>query len=422
VKKRLTLSLSAVAVVATAAALSACSSSSSPSTSASTSGTSSTAASSTAASSTSAASGLKGTPYGVDVITELTSVDPAPEDVAGAQAAAAAVNASGGINGHPLVVSSCDAGSGASVTQAVTCGRNLVSSSALAEVGDFEIDQDQVNSVLLAAGVPNIGPPPDGQSVLSSSNSFPLSGSEAAALSIPLADAGAKKIWVAYVNSPEAAAALPFTKAVLAMSHPATTVLGGIPVDITTTDLTPDVTKGASGDGVAMAMIPAQLASWLTAAKQASATQKLSASASALLPSTLKALGSNANGLLVDSGLPFVTSSEPGVVKFRAEMAQYAPGQALDDISINAWLGTWAFAQVARTISGPVTRASVLSAFSHLTDFNVFGMLPAGFTTTKPFAFPGLGRLFNTETVTGVVKNGQLVQTSAGYVPVFTKS
>jgi hypothetical protein len=62
-----------------------------------------------------------------------------------------------------------------------------------------------------------------------------------------------------------------------------------------------------------------------------------------------------------------------------------------------------------------------MSAFSSLTNFNVFGLLPSGFSTTKNFSFPGLGRLFNQYTVEGVVKNGQLVQTSAGYVPVFTK-
>jgi hypothetical protein len=62
-----------------------------------------------------------------------------------------------------------------------------------------------------------------------------------------------------------------------------------------------------------------------------------------------------------------------------------------------------------------------MSAFGNLTNFNVFGMLPPGFTTKKDFNFPGLSRLFNQETVEGVVKNGQLVQTSAGYVPVFSK-
>jgi ABC-type branched-subunit amino acid transport system substrate-binding protein len=355
------------------------------------------------------------------VITELTSVNPAPEDVAGAQAAAAAVNASGGINGHPLKVTVCDAGDGSSVTQAVNCARGLASSNAVAEVGDFEIAQDQVNAILAAAKVPNIGPQPNGQSVLSSPNSFPLAGSEGAAIGIPLADAGAKKIQVAYVNSPQAAAALPFTKAVLGVSRPGTSVLGGIPIDITTTDLTPFVTKGASGDGVALAVIPAQLASWLTIAKGGNYPQKLSVSGSSLLPSELKALGSKADGLLVDSGLPLVTSSLPGIVRYRQEMAKYSAGQAIDTISLDGWLDTWAFAQVARTISGPVTRASVMSAFGNLTNFNVFGLLPQGFSTTKNFAFPGLARLFNQDTVEGVVKNGVLVQTSAGYVPVFSK-
>jgi branched-chain amino acid transport system substrate-binding protein len=405
VNKRLTLSLGAVAVIS-ATALSACSSSS-PS------------------ASTSATAGggkLTGSPITVEVITELTSVDPAPEDVAAAQAAADAVNASGGINGHPLKVISCDAGDGTSVTQAVSCARGLVSnSSVMAEVGDFEVDQDQVNTVLNAAKVANIGPPPNGQSVLSSPNSFPLAGSEGAAIAIPLADAGAKKISVAYVNSPEAAAALPFTKAVLAASRPGTTVLGGIPIDFSTTDLTPYVTKGAGGDGVALAVIPAQLASWLTVAQSGNYRQKLAVSASALLPSELKALGSKADGVLVDSGLPIVTSSLPGVVRFRREMATYSPGQALDAISMSGWLSTWAFAQVARTISGTVTRASVMSSFSNLTNFNVFGLLPSGFSTKSDFSFPGLSRLFNQDTVEGVVKNGELVQTSVGYVPVFSK-
>jgi ABC-type branched-subunit amino acid transport system substrate-binding protein len=409
VNKRLTLSLSVVAVV-TATALSACSSSGSSSTS---TGTSTPAA---------AGSQPTGSPITVEVITELTSVNPAPEDVAAAQAAASAVNASGGINGHPLKVVSCDAGDGTNVTQAVNCARSLASnSSVMAEVGDFEADQDQINTVLNAAKVPNVGPPPNGQSVLSATNAFPLAGSEGAAITIPLADAGAKKINIAYVNSPEVAGTVPLSKAVLGMSRPQTSVLGGIPVDFTTTNLTPYVTKATSGDGVALAMIPAQLSSWLTVAKSGNYSQKLGVSASSLLPSELKALGTKADGVLVASGLPLVTSPEAGVVRFRSEMAKYAPTAALDAISLNGWLSTWAFAQVARTISGSVTRASVMSAFSNLTNFNVFGLLPAGFTTKKDFSFPGLSRLFNQSIVEGVVKDGQLVQTSAGYVPVFAK-
>lgn len=396
-KKYSTLSLCTVAIIA-AAALSACGKDKTD------------------------ASGLSGSPINVQVITHLTSANPALEAVAGAQAAAAAVNADGGINGHPLKVSVCDAGNGASVTPAVTCARKLVADTGIvAEVGDFEIAQDQVNTILAAAKVPNIGPPPTGKSVLSSPNAFPFAGSEGASLGITLADAGAKKIHVAYVDSPQAAAVLPFTKSVLARSRPGTTVLSGIPVQISTADLTPAVTKASSGDGVVLAMIPAQLSSWLTVAKGGNFPQKLSASASALLPKELEALGAKADGLLVAAGLPLVTGSSPGIVRFRGEMAKYAPGKAVDSISLNSWLATWAFAQVARTIKGSVNRESVMSAFGNLTDFNVFGLLPEGFSTTKDSTIPGFARLFNQSTIEGVVKDGKIVQTSDGYVPVFGK-
>jgi len=364
--------------------------------------------------------GLTKSPYVVEVITELSSVNPATEAYQGAQAAAAAVNADGGINGHPLQVKVCDAGGSTDVAKATACARSLVADkSILAEVGDFQIFADQSNEILKAANVANIGASPNAQSILSSKNAFPLQGSEGAALGIGLADAGAKTIQVAYTNVAQAAAALQFSQLTVGKARPQAKVTGGIPINLTATDLSPQVAKGKSSEGVALAMLPAQLSAWLTAAKSSNATQKLGASASSLLPSELKALGSKADGVIVVSGLPLVTSSMPGVVRFRDEMKKYQPNAALDGITLNGWLSTWAFAQVARTIQGEPTRASVLDAFSNLTDFNVFGLLPEGFSTTKEFDFPGLGRLFNQYAVEGVVKDGQLVQTSEGYVPVF---
>jgi branched-chain amino acid transport system substrate-binding protein len=397
----MTLSVAAVLV---ATSLSACSSSSSGGGSASSSN-----------------GGLTKSPYVLEVITMMTSVNPSTEAYEGAKAAAAAVNADGGINGHPLQVKVCNAGAGQGVAPAVACARGLVSDSkVLAEVGDFQLYADQSNAILAAAKVPSIAPAPSSASVLSSKNTFPLSGSEGAALGVALADAGAKKIQVAYTNVPQAAAALSFAKLTLGQGR-GMTIQGGIPVDLTATDLTPQVTEGAKGDGVVLAMLPAQLSSWLTVEKSGGFTQKLAASAGALLPKELAALGGKADGVVVASGLPIVTSSMPGVVRFRTEMAKYAPGQAVDGTSLNSWLGTWAFAQVARTMTGDLTRASVMSAFGNLTNFNVFGLLPTGFSTTKEFALPGLNRLFNQMAIEGVIKGGQPVQTSAGYVPVFAK-
>ncbi|MBL7500021.1 ABC transporter substrate-binding protein [Frankia sp. CNm7] len=367
-----------------------------------------------------ATNGLTGDPIVIEVITALTSVTPGTEAFEGAKAAAAAVNASGGINGRPLEVKVCDAQGTESPTAAVGCARELVADkSVIAEVGDYEAFQEQVNTILAAAGVPNIAPPPTSKSVLSSPNSFPLAGSDGAGLATVLADAGAKDIQVAYTNVAQAASAVGFNQITLQQGR-GLKLMGGIPVEVTATDLTPVVTSGAKGDGVALAMMPTHLAAWLTVSRSGNFDQKLSASASSFTAETLSALGDKANGVLVSAGLPLVTSDLPGIVQFRAEMAKYEPKAAVDQVSLNAWMGTWAFAQVARTISGPVTRESVLKAFSNLTDFNVFGLLPEGYTTTKNFDFPGLERLFNHQIIEGVVKDGKLVQTSDGYVPIFT--
>ena len=354
------------------------------------------------------------------MITELTSSTPAPEDVQGAEAAAAAINASGGIQGHPLKITDCNDTSVSDPSSAEACARNLVSnSSVVAEVGDYQASQQQTNEILLASNVPNIAPAPISTSVFGGSNAFIFQGLAAAAGATVLADAGAKQISVAYTDVPAAALAVTFNQIALKDAR-GLTLLGGIPVPLTATDLTPEVTQGSKGDGVSLALEPTQAAQWLVAAKEGGFKTKLSSAATSLVPSVLKSLGKNANGLVVACGLPPVTSSQPGVVRYNKEMKKYEPKATLDEISLNSWLGTWAFAQVARTISGPISRASVLSAFSNLTDFNVFGILPSGYSTTKPFNFPDLSRVFNQDIIEGVVKNGKIVQTS-GWVPIFTK-
>ncbi|WP_154675213.1 ABC transporter substrate-binding protein [Parafrankia elaeagni] len=368
------------------------------------------------------AAGLTGAPITVQVFTSLNSVTPHTESYEGAQAAAAAVNASGGINGRPLEVEVCDAGETDTPAKAIACARDLVADrDVIAEVGDFQAFQEQTNTILNEAGVPNIGPPPQSQSVLNSPNSFPLSGSEGAAIATVLADAGATDIQVAYTNVAQAAAAVQFNTAALQKGR-GLTIKGGIPIDVTATDLTPAVTRGADGDAVALAMMPTHFAAWLTTTQAGDYDQKLAASSSVLRPETLEALGDKADGVLVASGLPLVASDQEGIVRYRDEMARYQPGKKLDQVGLQGWLGTWAFAQVARTIDGDITRESVLAAFGNLTDFNVFGLLPEGFNTTRPFTdLPRMPRLFNSQIIEGIVKDGKVEQTSDGYIPIFTR-
>lgn len=362
---------------------------------------------------------LKGKPIAIEVITELTSSTPAKEDYQGAEAAVAAINASGGINGRPLKVSVCDSQGLTSPAAATASTRGLVANkNVVAEVGDYQAFQQQENVILAAANVPNIGPAPVSASTLTSPNSFPLEGLEGAGLAPVLANTGVKKISVAYTNVPAAAAAVAFSN--ITLKPLGLSVLQGIPVDTTATDLTPNVTQAAEGTGVALALEPAQIGQWLTVTSEGSYKFKMSASSGSLVPSELKALGNKANGVLISAALPISTGSSPGVVKFRGQMKKYQPSAEVDEVSLRGWFDTWAFAQVARKMTGPITRATVLTAFSHLTNFNVFGMLPPGFSTTTQFNFPSLNRLFNQYVIEGVVKNGVQVQTKASWVRVIS--
>jgi branched-chain amino acid transport system substrate-binding protein len=361
---------------------------------------------------------LTKSPIALGVIAEITSSTPSGEVASGAEAAANAINASGGINGHPVHITVCDSKDVPDVAAATTCANNLVANTAtVAEVGDYNANQQQINTILAAAGVPLIGPNPVSTSAFTSSNSFPLMGLEGAGLTTVLQHFGAKSISVAYTDVGAAAEAVTFGNLVL--KPYGLSVLQGIPVPLTATDVTAEVTQATKGDAAGLALEPSQLAQWLTVSKQGNYKTKLSSTTGSLTPPTLKSLGDSANGMYQVGGLPFSTNTSlSGIQKFQAEMKQYEPSALVDEPSENAWVATWAAAQVMRSMTGPITRSTLLAAMGKLTNFNVFGLLPAGFQTVKEFNFPSLNRLFNQSLIYGQVQNGKIVQTDPNWVVV----
>jgi ABC-type branched-subunit amino acid transport system substrate-binding protein len=242
-------------------------------------------------------------------------------------------------------------------------------------------------------------------------------GEEGAGLTTVLQHEGAKQISVAYTDVGAAAEAVTFGNLVL--KPYGLTVLQGIPVPLTATDVTAEVTQATKGDAAGLALEPSQLAQWLTVSKQGNYKTKVSASAGSITPPTLKSLGDSANGLYLAGGLPLSTNTSlPGIQKFQAEMKQYEPSALVDEPSENSWLATWAAAQVMRKMTVPITRASLMTAMGQLTNFNVFGLLPAGFQTVKEFNFPQLNRLFNQSVIYGQVQNQKLVQTDPNWVTI----
>ena len=113
--------------------------------------------SSSGASSTSTKVKAHGTPIVVGQILPMTGANLAlPEAGKALVASIAALNAAGGINGHPLKLDQCDSQGVASIE--VQCAQTMVSDHVVATLEDNTFfSPAEVNSILKGAGIPRIG-------------------------------------------------------------------------------------------------------------------------------------------------------------------------------------------------------------------------------------------------------------------------
>src|SRR5204863_2229965 len=97
-----------------------------------------------------------GTPIKLMQIATLTGPsNNVPEDAAAGKAAVKAVNAAGGVNGHPLELSVCD--DKFDPNGAAECARQAVSQKVAAVVSLNSGFGDKVITILDAAGIPSVG-------------------------------------------------------------------------------------------------------------------------------------------------------------------------------------------------------------------------------------------------------------------------
>jgi branched-chain amino acid transport system substrate-binding protein len=361
-----------------------------------------------------------GDPIEVSAITALTGPIAFPELKAGIEAAAKAINAAGGVKGHPLKVSVCDGKSPTDPNPSIQCARDFAAGKSVVDLANYSSFGDQVLPVYKQVGMAAVGSVPLSAAVLSLDNSFPLITSEGAGLATVLADQGFKKIGFAYIGIPAGEGSIAVANSALKQGRGFE--LGTkTAVPFTATDVTPMVESMKNEEAVALSMAPTQVVQWTKAVKAGNYTQKMSSANLAMLPSQLAALGDAAEGMYVTAGLPFISSDLPGIKQFKAEMAASDPKATVDEVALNAWLATHAFAQVANATDGEVTRASVLAAWQKIGKLDVLGLLPPDIDLQKGLDSPGLNRLFNQWTRIGQVKNGVVVDIADKWVPIFTK-
>ncbi|HXY94980.1 MAG TPA: ABC transporter substrate-binding protein [Acidimicrobiia bacterium] len=147
-----------------------------------------------------------GTPVKLMLITELSSGVTTPELPNGAKAAVKALDKKDGIDGHPVTLTVCDTKNDPNT--ATACGQQAVDGKYLAVVGSQTVQAGKYLPVIQAAQIPSVGNNAADASDFVSPASFPLSGglvSTPGGLAEALADAGAKKISVGYIDLPQGA-------------------------------------------------------------------------------------------------------------------------------------------------------------------------------------------------------------------------
>lgn len=405
--KALSLTLSIAALIAVG-----CGSSSSSTTSSSAAASSSSSATSSAPST--ASSKATGSPIKLSLIADMdfppagVSLATARPDEA-AEAAIKAVNAAGGVKGHPLVLSVCDSKGNGNVANA--CARAAVSNGTVADIGGFSFVGTPME-IMNAGKLPMIGRTPGfNPKEYSFPTVFPyfgvgLTGMSAAVYAAVKFEHATK---IALITSPPANA-LYFPTGIAEAKALGATITGTISA-MPGSDLTSAVLKAKQNGTQAIAAITPIVDQVIVAARQNGITLPI---VSSLQPAQIKSVGSAGEGVKSIEPFQLPTASEPGLEQMQKEFNQYAPGIPQTVFTLPAWLAVHMFADVANKLPS-VTRASVLAAFQNLTNQYAYDLIPPYTTSVK---FKGLGgafpSLFNPSLYLQQVKSGQLVQLNGG--------
>ena len=329
---------------------------------------------------------------------------------AGVKAGIDAINANGGLAGHPVVVKECK--TDLTPQGEIQCIQQAADdTSAIALVSPLIITaQDDTSAILDEAGLPAINSNPDTPASLSSAMQYPLGQNlwdQPGCAVLAADDAGAESLTFASVETPNAldsAAAA----AALADDNGLTTDLLSFP--ITTTDVSPYVQQAIdTGADLIIPSAPPQLmGAWITAQGRSGYEGAMCAPDGLAPFQVLAGLGPDIADIYLTGSFPETTWDYPMMTQFNEEaqaavdagdpLASPAP-ENKPNLVFRGWIGTQALAQAAANLSGDeITRESLVAALNETTvEFGPEGealIPPIDFSVPNPN--PDYPRQFNT--------------------------
>lgn len=321
------------------------------------------------------------------------------------------INAAGGINGHPLQVVKCDdketAGGGAACFQHLTSDSSIV-----ALVGSSSLYTDASKQLVDQAQIPLVGQTAIGAVDLTDPLSFLITGGvigQYAGLGAAAATQGAKTAVI--LREDLAATGVIDTYITKSFESGGGKISGRVLIAATQTDLSAAAAQAASGnpDAILLALPATQVTAAVVALRNGGYKGMLGLGGDQVDDAYLQKLGVDPGKMFVVTVLPRASDNTTkwGAL-FNDALAKYAPSIPKWEEVQEVWTAIQAFAEAAKSITGPVTRASVLTALHATTALDTGGLTPP-IDWSKPGPTTILPRDPNTNYDIQVAQNGTFV-------------
>jgi ABC-type branched-subunit amino acid transport system substrate-binding protein len=333
-----------------------------------------------------------------------TAIYNAGDEVAAVRAAALAVNAAGGINGHQVVVDYCNSQDDPNITAA--CVRQMISDKVVELAAGIDILGPTMVQSLSAAGIPVVDEDALSLGEMTASTAFPLTGGIPAAMAVATYAAsqhGYKKIqFVANSGNPfettfEAAVSGTAKRYGLAYEGVVDFPVSGV------SNFEPIAAKivNSGADIVCVSLAINQEVPLIQAVRALGSKVQFITGSGAFTDSDISKNSSTVNGLYIVNDVPPVNSATeakfPIIKTFVTQMkAEAATGDSdantstMRSFALRVWDVLQAQFQIMKGINGPVTPASYLAALNSVKNVSLNGILP-NWTPAAHLTIVGLG-------------------------------
>jgi branched-chain amino acid transport system substrate-binding protein len=300
-----------------------------------------------------------------------------PEAADGAKAAAEAINAAGGIDGHPVKIEVCDDHYDAN--EAASCAQKAVNDKVTALVGAVNFFSDQTLSTIEKAKIPWVASTVVTPGLFKSAMSFPVDGGGVVpqtAMGREAVQLGGKNVVVVSIDHANALQnAVPIKNGAELAGGKVTDIVKYPPGTVDFSSTAASVVSKKPDAVVCLCSSQNDWSSLFKSLTQAGYKGPFSTSVTFITKDILKTLGESANQVfMVDGQRPF-DSPNPAMKQYQSEITKYASGDAVrNQIMGDGWLGVHVVAD-ALTGASATDAASLLEALTSKSKFPSYGLV-----------------------------------------------